>query len=447
MELNAPKPAAIHGEIIITVEELERRKDRFRKATKEYYEQAERGFRSLHGFCSRRSDVGRYNRNANENANASANHNETEPLSRKRTRILSAEASGERMMMMLPLGNKNNSSLKRFRHRRRRDQSRHEVPELEADLAQNLLESHFAVVELASEEYLYSIRNLVRLAPSTILPLRQLQFEDQQGHSLAVATATFLVEGEGFLVKVPSSLSSVPLPIAAFDDANSNSSQSQSGGKSLQSRLHKHVSEATEEQHVAMASLMAAVKESKITEELAKTIYERIESILVALRNVSLWIQANKGNTFYCYHYDCNCFRSESDSNSEATQYTYKTPSASVQQLVRRQKYGASGGCGASWDRRVVEALKLDGYYRWFRENNGVLLIGNENDRDVHKSNATLKSKKGCDKLLQQQQGMSGGGRVANRKAAKRFRREIIMSSCYNTNEYSLVIGDGESIY
>lgn len=308
------KSAAVSGKsIIITVEELERRKERFRRATKEYYEQAERGYRILHGFC-----------------------NQQHTGKRKRTK------ESEETPMAL-----RRNSLKRSKRRR----NQIEVPKLEADLARSLLESHFAIVELATKEYLFSIQNLIRPAPSLFQPSHQL-------------SRVTLREGEGFLLRVPTiSPMSVALPLP-LPVAFHNTQQ----GECLETRLQRHISEITEEQDMAMASAMQAVRESKITEGLAKKIHQGTETIQASLKKISAMIEANRNNTFYCCHYD---------SLQSETEPTFDTHSA----LTLNQ----SGGTSAiSWDRKVVEAQKLDGYYSWFRANNGVLLI--QNKQDEHKT-------------------------------------------------------------
>jgi len=331
MQKSKAKQAAMSGEtIIITVEELERRKDRFRKATKEYYEQAEKGFRLLHGFCGPNEDVA--------SRLSSAFHliqDENEPPRRKRKR---SEAS------LSPL--KRTKSLKRCRRRRFH---RPQVPELEADLAERLLESHFQVVDLALQDYLFAIRHLVRPAPSFFWPQDQ---EEQSQTSPA---------RHGVVLRLPSVALPLPLPIAL-----------DTSGECLPNRLERHRSEATEEEHLAMASVLRTSREAKITQDLAQKIYDGVHSIQENLSKISSLIEANQNNTYFCCHYDC--FRSDSEE-------TIFKPSA----ILHHKK-----GNGVAWDRQVVDALKLDGYYRWFRENNGILLDQTKDDeqRDERESSS-----------------------------------------------------------
>ena len=196
MGINCKSPGKA---LTITVEELERRKERFRRATKEYYEQAERGYRSLHGFCSKCDDI----RFGNEES------------------TFSRSGTGKRKRVEDPTSTF--PPLKRCR--RRRNQMR--VPELEADLARSLLESHFAIVELATKEYLFSIKNLVRPAPSLIRPSQQL------------SRVTYR-EGETILLRVPTiSPISVALPLPIAFDTNQQ-------GECLHTRLKRHLLEATD---------------------------------------------------------------------------------------------------------------------------------------------------------------------------------------------------------
>eukprot|EP00531_Pseudo-nitzschia_arenysensis_P015399 CAMPEP_0116138454 /NCGR_PEP_ID=MMETSP0329-20121206/12792_1 /TAXON_ID=697910 /ORGANISM="Pseudo-nitzschia arenysensis, Strain B593" /LENGTH=367 /DNA_ID=CAMNT_0003633441 /DNA_START=354 /DNA_END=1454 /DNA_ORIENTATION=+ len=363
MELHS-KSATVNGKaIIITVEELERRKERFRRATEEYYEQAERGYRSLYGFCSQHTG-------------------------KRKIMEESKETS-------LPLRRK---SLKRCRRRRNQIQ----VPELEADLARSLLESHFAIVELATKEYLFSIRNFICPAPSLFRPSHQL-------------SRVTLREGEGFLLRVPtispmSMALPLPLPVAF------NTTQQ---GECLETRLLRHISEITEEQDMAMASAMQAAQESKITEGLAKKIHQGTDSIRVALKKISALIEANRNNTFYCCHYDS--FQSE-------TEPTFDTKSA----LTMNQKGGTSA---ISWDRKVVEAQKLDGYYSWFRANNGVLLIQNKKGDHSIRSKITNGNVTGSDirktcqfelGLKSQNLGIQAGSPPVARKRVRRGEISIL---------------------
>lgn len=326
MELSCKSPAKSGKAVIITVEELERRKERFRRATKEYYEQAERGYRSLHGFCSKVDGV----RFSNEDS------------------AFSRSVTGKRKRVEDPT----NTFFPLKRCRRRRNQM--QVPELEADLARSLLESHFAIVELAMKEYLFSIKHLIRPAPSLLRPSQQI-------------SRVAYREGESILLTMPTiSPISVALPLPIAFDGNQQ-------GECLQTRLQRHLSEATEEQDMAMASAMQAVRESKITEGLARKVYNGIDPICAALRKVSALIEVNRNNTFYCCHYDS--FQSETEPTIDTT------------------LCGKQGETSAVWDREVVEAQKLDGYYNWFRANNGVLLIQNKNKHDHSKANAEVQSK------------------------------------------------------
>eukprot|EP00533_Pseudo-nitzschia_delicatissima_P008498 CAMPEP_0116090152 /NCGR_PEP_ID=MMETSP0327-20121206/6802_1 /TAXON_ID=44447 /ORGANISM="Pseudo-nitzschia delicatissima, Strain B596" /LENGTH=353 /DNA_ID=CAMNT_0003581383 /DNA_START=116 /DNA_END=1174 /DNA_ORIENTATION=+ len=322
MEINWKSPGKSGKAVIITVEELERRKERFRRATKEYYEQAERGYRSLHGFCSKRDGI----RFANEES------------------TFSRSGTGKRKRVEDPT----NTFFPLKRCRRRRNQM--QVPELEADLARSLLESHFAIVELATKEYLFSIKNLVRYSPSFLRSSQQL------------SRVTYR-EGETILLRVPTiSPISVALPLPIAFDTNQQ-------GECLQTRLQRHLLEASEEQDMAMASAMQAVRESKITEGLARKIYNGIDPICSVLRKVSSLIETNRNNTFYCCHYDS--FQSDTEPTIDTT-------------LCGKRE------TSAVWDRKVVEAQKLDGYYSWFRANNGVLLVQNKNEHDNSKANGTI---------------------------------------------------------
>lgn len=187
-------------------------------------------------------------------------------------------------------------------------------PRLESELALRLLESHFRIVELAIGEYLVSIQSLMQ-------PIGQLQHSGSNPERNSLEPT----------LQLSSLLFAEHQPCEC-----------------LQSLLHRHYTEAVEEQDKAMASKMASVKECKITGEFAKKILEHVDSIRVALRRLS----SLRGNVcFYCHlDEDANCGTSTQD-----------------MAIV-------SHNAPASWDRTVVEALKLDGYYRWFRANNGVLL-------------------------------------------------------------------------
>lgn len=319
---------------IFTVEELERRKHRFRRAAKEYY-QAEREFRCIHGFCNS------YDSETN----------------RKRKREV------ENGALDVPF----KSTLRRCRPRRSGTDVSQRSPKtgLETEFAKCLLESHFEVLEKAIQDYLFSIKGLLRpirrtwrQPPQDPLHPPRLQRDRSSSdpigvppHRLPSGTAV-----EGVLLRLPQLLPlTLPLPLPLPLDKNQL-------GECLQSRMLRHHSEALEEKHMAMASAMVAVRETRVTEELAKKIHCGVDSIQVALKQISALIEANRDNTFYYYHYDCKGIGWEEVADKEA-----KTP----------------------WNRTVVEARKLDGYYRWFRANNGVLLTStnggsNANTRDIH---------------------------------------------------------------
>lgn len=322
MESKRKETAKAGETIIITVEELERRKDRFRKATRDYYEHAEKGFRILHGFCNRNNDKF-YKKKLLQDENEP-------PGRRKRKRGCSKERPS--------------SSLKRCRQRLKRTSK---IPELEAELAQRLLESHYSIVDIAMSDYLFAIRHLIRPSPS-LLPRLE-------------APNISLLERDEVLLRVPTVVLPLPLPIA-FDTSD----------ESVERRLKRHHQEVTEEEHVAMASFMTALRESKITKDLAKKIYEGIQSIRASLNKVSSLIEVNRHNTYFCFHYDF--FPSDSE------QATIFKPSAILKGGADREQQ--------SWDKEVADARVLDGYFRWFRQNNGVLLVQNsqqhDND-DVHK--------------------------------------------------------------
>jgi hypothetical protein len=111
---------------------------------------------------------------------------------------------------------------------------------------------------------------------------------------------------------------------------------------------------------------MLAVRETKLTEELAKNIHNGVDAIQIALRKISALIEANSDSTFYYYRYnDCH----HRPGSGAAASNSIDQPESAV---ANQQEKGST----ASWNRTVVEARKLDGYYRWFCANNGVLLIG-----------------------------------------------------------------------
>ena len=337
------KEAAKAGEtIIITVEEMERRKDRFRKATRDYYEQAEKGYRILHGFSNPTNDA------AFKTKHHEIQDENEPPSSRKRKRCSKDFPA---------------PSLKRCGSRQKRISK---VPELEADLAIRLLESHYSIVELAMNEYLFAIRNLIRPSPS-LLP-RLEPTPDGHYYQQGPRSSISLLESDGFLLRVPSVMLPLPLPIA-FDTSE----------ESVERRLKRHRLEVMEEEHMAMASFMTALRESKTTKDLAKKIYEGTQSIQMSLNKVSLLIEANRHNTFFCFHYDC--FRSD----SEATIFK---PSAILK--------GSSNSDQLTWDQEVVDARVLDGYFRWFRNNNGVLLNQHNNDKPKNKASTTTTQNKRC---------------------------------------------------
>jgi len=340
MEEPKAKQAATSSEaIIITVEELERRKDRFRKATKEYYEQAEKGYRILHGFCGPTDGVssgyGSSSAGAFHWIHDEREHPHQPPSRRKRKP--SEAPPNERQTPCFRA-----KSLKRCR-RRRFPMPR--VAELETDLAERLLESHFGVVDLALREYLSAIRHLVRPAPNLVSSWWQEENEDRPPRTSLV-------------LRLPSVELPLPLPIA-FDTS----------GECLPDRLKRHRSEAVEEEHLAMASVMKTCRESKRTQDLAQKIYDGVRSIREGLRKISVLIEANRNNTYFCCHYDC--FRSDSEE-------TIFKPSA----ILQHTGPGTTTKTSVAWDRKVVDALKLDGYYRWFRDNNGVLLDQNNDDEE-----------------------------------------------------------------
>ena len=329
MESKRKETAKTGETIIITVEELERRKDRFRKATRDYYEHAEKGFRILHGFCNRNNDKF-YKKKLLEL------QDENEPPGRRKRK---RGCSKERLV----------PSLRRCRQRLKRTSK---IPGLEADLAQRLLESHYSIVEIAMSDYLFAIRNLIRPSPS-LLPRLEPASEEHYQHGNRSNIS--LLERDGVLLRVPTVVLPLPLPIA-FDTSD----------ESVERRLKRHCQEVTEEEHVAMASFMTALRESKTTKDLAKKIYEGTQSIRTSLNKVSSLIEANRHNTYFCFHYDC--FPSDSE------QATIFKPSAIL-------KGGADRG-QQTWDQEVADARVLDGYFRWFRENNGVLLVQNSQHHD-----------------------------------------------------------------
>lgn len=353
MEGNSVPSASIGGngdgevdDHIITVEELERRKDRFRRATKEYYEQAERGVRRLYGFDNRGVTDG----DSDGDSDGASNER-----IRKRIAAMGFEVSAA---VAVP-----RNSLKRCRGRRYQTTVHKLEHEHEAELARCLLESHFEIVELAIGEYLSSIRTLIR-------PVRQWQQQEQRDdrNDLAGRRLASGISAEDEELSLPSPSQS-PIP---FDENQL--------GECLQSRLHRHHSEVAEEQHMAMASVMAAVREMKLTEGLAKKIHNGIDSIQNALRRICASIEANRNSTFYYCHYECDGLGSDVAATTRGCE---SNPDASG---IGNQEMENDEGT-ANWNKTVVEALKLDGYYRWFRANNGVLLIGNKNRGRIGRRN------------------------------------------------------------
>ena len=274
------------------------------------------------------------------------------------------------------------NSLKRCRRRR----SPTPVPKsgsLQSELARSLLKSHFEIVKVAMKEYLTSIQRLIQPAPSLLRPIQPWQYQvhdgNHPGNMPFHLTNGTLLEADGVLVRLPTlSPLQLPLPLplpVAFD-------QNQQYGECLQSRLHRHFSEAIEEQHMAMASMMVAVRESKLTEEFAKSIHNGIDSIQVALQKISALIEANRNNTFYCCHHDYH--RPGFDDEGSITTPSHETA------VTKHQANKAP------WKTTVVEALKLDGYYRWFRANNGVLLTRTKDDANSDSSGGGIRTKTSC---------------------------------------------------
>lgn len=326
--------------------ELECRKDRFRKATKAYYEEAERDYRRLNGFdCCHTSSC---HTSSHEHERERVKEKEsTNTEEREKTRIKRTAPSA--------VAAPNSNTFKRQRPRAMDHAANNKTmhmmgaaaavaakpvhkPELELELAHNMLESYYRIVELAIEEYLKSIRKFVLLVRQQRARTRaqvQVQVQVQE-----------ITGGR------------------QYHNNNNNNNW-----EWIESRLQRHHAEAVEEQHIAMASAMVAVRETKITGEFAKQIRNCLDSVLIALRSV---INSN----------------SNSDSNNIPYIITITAiqplPAAAIRKKEQHNMDIDSGGdhddnneC-AVWDRTVVEALKLDGYYRWFCKNNGVLIGNNK---------------------------------------------------------------------
>jgi len=418
-------PGARSGDInIVTVEEFERRKDRFRRATKEYYEQAERDFRSLQGFCGR----------------GDSSHNEQRGSYYWGKKKIAGK--GNDGAVPVPLVPPKKNSLKRCRRRRSSSYTTEVIhyhkPELEMELAKNLLESHFKIVESSIEEYLVAITSLVR-------PVRwwrhdqPRQRDGNSGSSSGSGSHNYPEgvwnyhqnypmggsgmagnNGEGFLLQVPLSL--------PFDHKH------QEYGECLQSRLHRHHAEVVEEKHMAMASVMLAVRETKLTEELAKKIHNGVDAIKIALRKISALIEANRDSTFYYYRYnDCHHrpgfgAAASSSSSSTSTTSTNATFTTSFLTDIEQPELAVANqqheGSTAPWNRTVVEARKLDGYYRWFRANNGVLLIGKNSD-DNRRRSSRIESRNSYNEYETE---------VDTNRQGKRLRKEQSIDSIMSIN-------------
>jgi hypothetical protein len=425
MELDHTQLGARSGDInIVTVEEFERRKDRFRRATREYYEQAEREFRCLQGFCSRGD---------------SCNY-------RGKKRIAGKGNDGA---VPVPVVAPRKNSLKRCRRRRSSSRTTEVIhchkPELEMEmeLATNLLESHFKIVESSIEEYLVAITSLIRWrhdqprqrdrnigssSASAFHNYRERVWNyhyhqnQNQNHSMG-GSGMAGNNGEEFLLQVP-----LPLP---FDHKH------QEYGECMQSRLHRHHAEVVEEKHMAMVSVMLAVRETKLTEELAKKIQNGVDAIQNALRKILALIKANRDSTFYYYRY-IHCHHrpgfgdaatSGTTSSSTSTNATFTTPFLTgidhIESAVANQQHESST---APWNRTVVEAWKLDGYYRWFRANNGVLLIGKNSDnntRRISSSSSRIESRNNYDEYETE---------VDANRQGKRLRKEQSIDSIMSIN-------------
>lgn len=323
--------------------ELECRKDRFRKATKAYYEEAEREYRRLNGFYCSHTSCHSHERVKEKESTYTE---EKERMKMKRTTAAVTPNNNtfkrQRPRAMYAANNKKTININMDMETAAAAAKPVHKPELELDLAHYMLESYYRIVELAIEGYLKTIRNFV------LLVRQQLQRQRQRARVQVEVQVQEITGGRH------------------YHNNNDNDNNNNNNWERIQSRLQRHHAEVVEEQHIAMASAMVAVRETKITGKFAKKIHNCLGSVLIALRSV---INSNRnGNNIPSVSITINTIQ--------------PLPAAAIRKKEQHimdsdSDHDVNNEC-AVWDRTVVEALKLDGYYRWFCKNNGVLIGNNK---------------------------------------------------------------------
>lgn len=249
-------------------------------------------------------------------------------------------------------------------------------PELEQDLARCLLESHCRIVELAIEQYRSSIQNQTRIIVRLLERERHNDDDNnEQQHRRQQQQENNICNNNS--------------------GGNHPRYVAKSLAEGIQRTLACHRREVVEEQYIAMASIMVAVRETKLTENFARKIRNGVDTILNALQRSADRIEIYRvasNSSYYSatemlisnvqrpFQYrESNHYYNNSDNAAPAAHNDddrNRQGAPIVGDVDVEEESSSSSSSNEIWDRTIVEALKVDGYYRWFHANNGVLLIG-----------------------------------------------------------------------
>jgi hypothetical protein len=343
-------------------------RERFRRAMREYFETAESEFRCAHGLCCRNEDNG----------------NSKMQLTRKRKRQWVDDATTIPADVIIETrgGHGNDNDVRKYEQKSvgacancgafsnkndryaedgnfrsmplrrcpKRPQYSTQVaspllgdslvapakpvhkPELEQELVRCLLEAYFRIVELAIEGYRHSIKQQTQILRRELR--HQLRGDSNELHSHS-----------------------------RKGDASSSYNSICSWVKN---ELEGHYAEVQEEKHMSIASVMVAVKETRVTEVFANKIHTAVSGILADLHgSIITFTICALGN------------RELHPSNGEEENRGHnENPFNSTKRKSNNLKISDDTSSHAEevWDRTVVDALKIDGYYRWFRVHNAVVL-------------------------------------------------------------------------
>lgn len=348
-------------------------RERFRRAMQEYFEIAESEFRCAHGLCCRNENDGKIKmqltrkrkRQWVDNATTTPADVRTETEGRHGNDNDAAEYELQRYGVCAHCGAISSKSDRymdarsdkgHFRSmplRRCPKRSQYSTqatsppvgdslcapakpvykPELGQELVHCLLEAYFRIVEMAIEGYRYSIKQQTQILIRELRHQLQVDSNEQHSHSRKGDTSSCY---------------------------NSICSQ-------VKNELEGHYVDVQEEKHMAIASVMVAVKETRVTEVFANKIHTAVSAILTDLHDcIVTFTISTPGNR------ELHPSNGEEDNRGfDENPFNNSTVHMTDQLKISDD---ATSRENEVWDRTVVDALKIDGYYRWFRVHNAVVL-------------------------------------------------------------------------